>query len=166
MKRGVPSTHARSPQKRSTGHTLRRDKARNSASRLLARLVFAGAGANVQEPASSGSDLVALLRSWGTIWTGVTQRTIARREARPSDSAYAASSIEAKGDEMKGDYVAITFHDIPKGLIGVVVFSRLPRRDGVGAFDQEGRRVDHDMVGTARQRHREGDDHRAADQAG
>jgi hypothetical protein len=65
----------------------------------------------------SKSDLVALVRILAVTCTSVTkdERT---GEDLPSYSAKAELIEVIKGDEMKGDSVAITFHAIPKGILG------------------------------------------------
>jgi len=86
----------------------------------------------------SKSDLVALVRILGVTCTGVTKddRT---GEALPSYSANAELIEVIKGDEMKGDDVAITFHAIPKGILGPwtvyyypgeMVWTHLIKKDG------------------------------------
>ena len=113
----------------------------------------------------SKSDLVALVRILAVTCTGVT-KDARTGEDLPSYSAKAELIEVIKGDEMKGGEVAITFHAIPKGILGPWTVYYYPGEMVWTHLVRQRRRLHHDVVERARQRHREGRDHRAADQPG
>lgn len=63
------------------------------------------------------SDLVALVRIWSVTCVSVTKDAQTGEEL-PNWSASAELIEVIKGDEPKGSDVTITFHAIPKGLLG------------------------------------------------
>jgi hypothetical protein len=84
------------------------------------------------------SDLVALVRILAVTCTGVTKNA-QTGEDLPSYSAKAELIEIIKGDEMKGDEIAITFHAIPENVAGPwtvyyypgeMVWTHLVRQDG------------------------------------
>ncbi len=90
----------------------------------LAVLLAMGGGPAVALPAPMSdsdlltkSDLVALVRIWSVTCVSVTKDERSGEEL-PNWSAKAELIEVIKGDEPKGSDVAITFHAIPKGLLG------------------------------------------------
>jgi hypothetical protein len=84
------------------------------------------------------SDLVALVRILGVTCTSV-DKDPQSGEDLPSYHAKAELIEVVKGDEMKGDEIAITFHAIPKGILGPwtvyyypgeMVWTHLIKKDG------------------------------------
>jgi len=84
------------------------------------------------------SDLVALVRILGVTCTGVT-KDAQTGEDLPSYSAKAELIEVIKGDEMKGDEIAITFDAIPDKMAGPwtvyyypgeMVWTHLVKKDG------------------------------------
>lgn len=105
---------------------------------LMARPAFAVPAPMSKSELLSKSDLVALVRILAVTCTGVTKDKRTGEEL-PNYSAKAELIEVIKGDEMKGDDVAISFHDIPKGLIGAwsvhyypgeMVWTHLVKKDG------------------------------------
>ncbi len=129
---------------------------------LMARPALAVPAPMSKSELLSKSDLVALVRVLGVTCTGVT-KDARTGEDLPSYSATAELIEVIKGDEMKGGEVDITFHAIPKGILGPWTVYYYPGRDGVDASRRQRRHLHHDVVERARQCHREGRHHRAAD---
>jgi len=84
------------------------------------------------------SDLVALVRILAVTCTSV-DKDPQSGEDLPSYRAKAELIEVIKGDEMKGDEIAITFHAIPKGILGPwtvyyypgeMVWTHLIKKDG------------------------------------
>jgi len=84
---------------------------------LMARPALAVPAPMSKSELLSKSDLVALVRVLAVTCTGVT-KDARTGEDLPSYSATAELIEVIKGDEMKGGEVNITFHAIPKGILG------------------------------------------------